>query len=408
MTLRTRFKAVVASTVVLVVAGSSLVAGTLPAQASTRFGYSGYSHGTLVASGLVNSGPQVASFFGCTRQVSLYRANTAASAVVNGQTFAHTVATKTYTHNDSRGDGTTSFGTAANIKLGLLFELVGAQSYSQAVYKNGAFQTVAGSRFAAVKIAGVPVPGLANPAPNTTVSVPGLGFLQLNRTIKTKTPQSATASSVAVLIHSTVSNPYLPKGATVALLLTSASVGGPSTALLRGKAYTTQVNVGNVITSGPTSLQTTCFGTNGALRTVNVAGLTVPNVATVNGLTTTQAGSLRPTIATGNMSASVASVNLGNGKVKLTAVTARTAATKTGGKYYTAWSTSIGSLVINGQSVPIPTAPNQQLNVAGLGTLTFNKLSRKTGFVSVTAVELRITALNTTIQISHADSGIVG
>ncbi|MFC0622578.1 choice-of-anchor P family protein [Kribbella deserti] len=408
MTVRTRIRALTAASVALVVAGSSLVAATLPANASAQFGYSGYAHGTLVASGLVNSGPQAASFFGCTRQVPLFRSNTLASAVVGGQALAHTVATRTFTHNDSRGDGTTSFATAANIRIGLLFELVGAQSYSQAVYKNGKFQMVSGSRFAGVKIAGLSVPGLLNPAPNTTVNVPGLGFLQLNRTIKTQTPQSATASSVAVLIHSTVSNPYLPKGATIALLLTSASVGGPSTALLRGKAYTTQVNVGNIVTSGPTSLQTTCYGTNGALRTVNVAGLTVPNVVTVNGLSTSQAGSLRPTIATGNMSATVASVNLGNGAVKLSAVTARTSATKTGGRYYTSWSTSIGSLVINGRSVPVPTAPNQQINVAGLGTLTFNKLSRTTGWISVTAVELRITALNTTVQISHAESGIVG
>jgi hypothetical protein len=40
--------------------------------------------------------------------------------------------------------------------------------------------------------------------------------------------------------------------------------------------------------------------------------------------------------------------------------------------------------------------------------LIFDKTSTSTGFASVTAVELRLTALNTVVYIAHAETGIVG
>jgi hypothetical protein len=317
------------------------------------------------------------------------------------------VKTTTDTHNDGRGDGTTSRATAVDVKLGNLLSLTGVESWSRAVSKNGKFQTSAGTKFAAIKIGGVKIPALLNPSANTKVGVPGLGYIVLNRQVFEKTDQYASASSAAVLIHSTVKNSFIPKGATVAVLLNKATVGGAAPAMLRGKAFMTQARVGDLVKSNPTSLQVTCTGTNGKVLTDSVAGVTLPKLAEVRAATTYKAGVLRPDLTSGWMKAETAGVNLGDGKVKIGAVSAKSTATKTAsGKTTTSWNTEILSLVINGKAVPVPKAPNQKMDVLGLGTITFNKVRQQKGYVSVTAIEVYVKALNTVVDIAHAESGV--
>jgi hypothetical protein len=399
--------AIAVAGIVAATTGIVLVAG--PAEASANYGYSGFSHGTYVYTGLANSSPQVASFFGCTKKVGIYRENTAATVNLNGQALAGTVETKTYTHNDSRGDGTTSYGTAQNIKVGPLLEILGASSFSRAVRKDGAFKVTAWSHFGQIKIGGVPLPSSAlNPAPNTKYDVPGLGYVVFNRVVNSVGTSGASASSAAVLIHSTMDNPFYPKGSTIAVLLTKAQVGGNRIGLLRGNAFALKASAGGILKSGPWSYQTTCMGTNGQVVTVDVSGVTVPNGAVANGLSTSQAGVIRSDLISGWMSSRVNGVNLGNGQVKISGLAARAVATKTAqGTYPTAVSSSIGSLTIGGQTAPIPQLPNQRVDIPGLGYIIFNKQVKKTGYVSVTAVEVHLTALSTVIELAHAEAGIV-
>ena len=405
---KSRLATLVGALVAALTAAAAIVFVTAaPAQASTRFGYSGFSHGTLVFSGVANSGPQVGSFFGCTRAVGLVRTNTAATVDAPGLIGAKTVSTRTETHNDVRGDGVTSTGTAADVTIGNLLTVSGIQTYARAVHTTSGFQTQAYTKYGSVKILGISVPDLLNPAPNTTVPILGLGYVQFNRVEYSKTAQNATAKSVALLIKSTVDNPYLPIGATVGVLVTGASVGGPAVAALRGQAYTSQVNVGTVVKSGATSLQTTCLGTNGTVSTVNVLGVNVPGIATINALSTKAAGSIRTDLVSGNMTATIGDVSLLGGRIKLGAISVRSSATKTAaGKYYTSYSSSVASLVIDGKARAIP-APGQTLTIPGLATITFTKVSRTTSFVSVTGVEIKLPSLNATVTLAHAESGIV-
>lgn len=404
----TRKWLVAAGAALAVGAGTGVVLVTGPAHASSQYGYSGFSHGTYVYNSLAESGPQVASFFGCSRKAGLYIDNDLAAVKMDGTNFAKSVVTKTYTHNDNRGDGTTSYGTAASIKLGSLLEMKGAESFSRAIHKDDGFETKAYSKFAAVKIGGVSVPSLLDPRPNTKVTVPGLGYIVLNRVVNTKTEQSASASSAAVLIHSTVKNKYIPKNSTVAALLTKAAVGGAAPAMLRGQAYTTQAKVGDMVKSGKTSWQTTCMGTNGKVSSDSVAGITIPKVAKVGAANTQHAGTLRSDLVSGWMKSTLAGVNLRDGKVELGAISTRTAATKlASGDYRTSWTTEIASLRIDGKEVPVPKAPNQEITIPGVGKLTFNKVSKQTGYVSVTAVTIELTAVDTVLELGHAESGII-
>ena len=405
-------KKLVAAAAVLGASVASVVVMTSgAAQASEAYGYAGYSHGTFVYSGLANSGPQVSSFFGCTRNESITRENKAATAKAGKDTIAHSVRTLTYTRNDENGDGTTSKGFAADIKLGPELEITGVESYSRAVAKDGEFVTTAGTKIAAIRIGGVKIPSLIDISPNTRLTVPGIGFVVLNRTHFEKDANSASASSAAVLIHSTVKNAYLPKGATVAVLLTKATVGDAPKSVLRGKAYETRVRVGDLVKSDGTSLQTArCFGTGGKTVNVSVAQIKVPGLLDVRGASTQQNGLVTPQVTRGLMRAETAAVVLGSGKnaVHIGAVSAVATSSRTAdGTLRSAWNTSILSITVGGKVIPVPKAPNQKMDVLGLGTITFNKVVKQQGFASVTAIEVYLKALDTTVEIAHAESGIV-
>lgn len=390
---------------------STIVLTQGSATASSSFGYSGFGHGTYIFTGLVDHGPQVSSVVGCTRRIGLHMDNDLATANVNRQAIARTVKTAVDTHNDARGDGTSSEATAADVKLGTLLSLVGAKTSARAVNKNGSFQTQAGSSFAAVKIAGVNIPALLKPAPNTRIPVPGLGHITLNWVSTQKTSQSASTAAAAVLIHSTVRNSYLPKGVTVAVLLAKAEVGGPSAGILRGKAYTTQVRVGDLVKSSPTSLQSTCLGTNGKKQTVGVAVVTLPGLASVHGMSTTKFGTLTPNAANVWFSSQIAGAEIGTGstKIEVGAIKTRASATKNrAGSVLLNYHSQILSLNIGGRPIQIPTTANQTLSLPGIGLLTFNKVVRTGNHLAVTGLEIKLTALNSVLQLAQSEAGIVG
>ncbi len=397
----------------LVATGSVLAVGLTSAvlltsgsaQASATYGYAGYAHGTYVYASSADSGPQVTSLTGCTRKVGLKSDNSAGTVKASGESIAHSVRTSTETHNDARGDGTTSTGSADDLKIGSLLEMTGAKTYARAVAKNGVFVTTADSTFSGVKIGGVPVPALTHPKANTTVTVPGLGFVVFNRQVFTKTAQNATSSASAVLIHTTVSNPYFKKGSTVAMLLTNAQVGGVTSGMLVGRTWLTRTRTGDTVTSGPTSFQTTCVGTDGKVERSNVAGVVLPNVGEVGAGATYKSGVLGAS-PSGWMKALTGGVNLGGGKVNTGAISAKAMAKKVSGKVVTSWETGFGSIVIDGKVIPVPKTPNQKYDVPGFGTITFNKVKQDKNRVSITAIEMWVKSLNTTVEIAHAEAGV--
>jgi hypothetical protein len=381
------------------------------ASASPAYGYSGFGAGTYVFTGLADSGPQVLSPLGCTRKVGHRVDNDSATANVNRQAIARTVKTESVTHNDARGDGTTSTAKAAEVKLGTLLKVVGVDTYARAVNKNGQFETSGDTKFAGIKIGNVTVPThLLTPKANTKLGVPGLGFIVLNWQTSHKGTEGAWSAAAAVLIHSTVKNQFLPKGATVAVGLAKAEVGGPANALVRGQAYGTQVKVGNLVKSSPTSLQYTCMGTGGREVEVGVANVTVPNLAKVRGVNTTKYGKIGKGQTTVWFDSKVAGAQIGSGAtaIKVGAVTSRAVATKVNGQYRFATDSRVLSLVVGNRVIPVPQAPNKTIDIVGIASITFNKVVRHGNNISVTALVINIKGLNTTVNIAHSEAGIVG
>jgi hypothetical protein len=405
---RIGYKKLAAVGVAAVIGVASTIALTSgSASAAPVFGYRGYGYGTDVQSGMASGGPQVLSQMGCSTDPHQYFKNDLATANVNKQAIARAVKTVTYSFNDDRGNGVTSTAVASEIRLGDLLTLKGASASTTAVYKDGKFQYTGGTKFLSATIGGVPVPALLTPASNTKVAVPGIGYIVLNSAGGVKTASGIYSYAQAVVIYSTVKNKYLPLGAQVVVLKTRAEVSAPATALVIGNAYGTKANVGNAVTSGPTSLQTACRGTEGKTVSISVAEVKVPGLTSAGGVTTTQNGFIGQDKSAVTLTSKVAGVKLGN--LSIGAIESSASAWKTkDGKTGLSSSSKVLSITVGNKKYDVPNQPNQTLDIPGIAKLTFNRVTQQSRYISIDALVINADSLKSTIVIGHSAAGVIG
>ncbi|MGW7686482.1 choice-of-anchor P family protein [Kribbella sp. NPDC054772] len=404
---RIGYKKLAAVGVAAVVGVASTIALTSgSASASPVFGYSGYSYGTDVESGLANSGPQVISKFGCTTDATKADKNDLAAANVNNQAIARTVKTDTHGFNDKSGTGVISTATAADVKVGNLLTLTGVKTTTTSKYSNGQLSYSGSTSFAGVKIGAITVPSLLNPKPNTKVAVPGLGYIVLNRVGGVKTASGIYSYAQAVVLHATVKNQFIPQGVDVAVLKTRAEISKPATALVIGSAYGTQATADKLAVSGPTSLQTTCQGTEGKTVKVAVGELNIPKVAYVGGVYTTKNGAIGEDKSYINFTSHVAGVKVGT--LSIGAVESSASAWKTkDGKAGVSSSSSIASIKVGNKTYPVAVGENKTLDIPGVAKLTFNQVVRQKRYIEVNALVVDVYSLNTKVVVGHSAAGVV-
>lgn len=405
---RIGYKKLAAVGVAAVVGVASTIALTSgSASAAPVFGYSGYAFGTDVQTGLANSGPQVISQISCTTEANRAAKNDLATANVNGQAIARTVTTGTHSFNDSRGNGVTSVATAADIRLGTLLSLTGAKTTTTAWYKNGNLHYTGSTTFASVRIGNLSIPSLLKPKPNTKIAVPGLGYVVLNRVGGVKTSSGIYSYAQAIVLHATVRNRYIPQGVDVAILKTRAEITKPATAMVIGDAYGTKANVDKLVTSGPTSYQATCQGTEGKTHRVSIAELDIPRVAFVGAVTTTKNGYMSPNKSAVHFTSKVAGVRVGN--LRIGAIESSASAWKTkDGKVGLASDSKVVSVTVGKKVYTVPNKPNQTLDIPGIARLTFNQVQRQSRYISVNALVIDVYSLNTKVVVGHSAAGVIG
>jgi hypothetical protein len=404
---RIGYKKLAAVGVAAVVGVASTIALTSgSASASPVFGYSGYSYGTDVESGLANSGPQVISKFGCTTDANKADKNDLATANVNGQAIARSVKTDTHGFNNASGTGVTSTATAADVKVGNLLALTGVKTTTTSKYSKGQLSYTGSTTFAGVRIGAVTVPSLLNPKPNTKVAVPGLGYIVLNRVGGVKTASGIYSYAQAVVLHATVKNQYIPQGVDVAVLKTRAEISKPATALVIGSAYGTKATADKLVVSDATSLQTTCQGTEGKTVRVAVGELNIPKVAYVGGVYTTKNGAIGADKSYINFTSHVAGVKVGT--LSIGAIESSASAWKTkDNKAGVSSSSTIASIKVGGKSYAVPTGENKTLDIPGVARLTFNQVMRQKRYIEVNALVVDVYSLNTKVVVGHSAAGVV-
>jgi hypothetical protein len=405
---RIGYKKLAAVGVAAVIGVASTIALTSgSASAAPVFGYSGYAFGTDAQTGLANSGPQVTSQVSCTTDASRKDQNGIATANVNNQAIAQTVTTDTHAFNDANGNGVTSNATAADIKVGGLVSLTGAKTTTTAKYKDGVLSYTGGTTFAGIKIGSLSVPNLLNPKPNTQIAVPGLGYIVLNRVGGVKTSTGIYSYAQAVVLHATVKNKYIPEGVDVVVLKTRAEITKPIVAMVIGDAYGTKASVDKLVTSGPTSFQATCQGTEGKTIRVAVGEVDIPKIAYAGAVYTTKNAVASADKASVNFTSHVAGVKLGN--LSIGAIESSASAWKTkDGKISLASDSKVVSVSVGKKVYTVPNKPNTTLVIPGIAKLTFNQVVRQSQYILVNALVIEVPALNAKVIVGHSAAGVLG
>jgi hypothetical protein len=405
---RIGYKKLAAVGVAAVVGVASTIALTSgSASAAPVFGYSGYSFGTDVQSGLANSGQQVVSIIACTTDSNRSSQNDLATANVYDHAIARSVRTDTHAFNDGNGTGVTSTASADDVKLGNLLTLTGVKTTTTSVYKNGQLSYTGSTTFAGVKIGGVSVPSLLKPEPNTKVAVPGFGYIVLNRVGGVKTNTGIYSYAQAVVLHSNVKNQYIPDGADAAVLKTRAEITKPATAMVIGDAYGTKATVDKLLVSGPTSYQATCQGTEGKTIRNAVGDMSIAKVGETGHVYTTKNGYMGMDKSAMNFTSHVAGVKVGT--LSIGAIESSASAWKTkDGKVGLNSSSNVVSIKVGNKSYNVPTEPNTTLDIPGIAKLTFNQVLRQSRYISVNALVIDVYSLNTKVIVGHSAAGVIG
>lgn len=245
---------------------------------------------------------------------------------------------------------------------------------------NGFHVSSAGTTFTNLRILGLPYNG--QPAPNTRVDLPLLGYVVLNEQTSFLNNNEADLTVNMAHIVITVDNLLgIPVGTEV--VISSASSGmvrAFAPAVITGLAYGTQVTLaGGIVSSSPTApVNLPCYGTAGQTITNSLASVNLAGVLSSGTVTNTGKSALTFPYSTGTMTTHVEGLNLLSGLVGVSALSGRVDGTiaGTGGVFKTATGTFVGLSVAGHPEIGDNVAYNTSVDILGLGTLYLKRVLR--------------------------------
>ncbi len=390
-------------------------AGTATANAK-EIGYLGTAYGTRVMVGsTVTSGRSAVSTLGCTSMAGVTHSNTVASVGVP-ELSTGTIDTSVSSEETSTGFATTSSSTIQNVNaLSGLITATAVQSVSTTSKdkKTGKFSTsAAGTQFIGLTVAGVPVS--ATPPPNTKLSLPGVGYVELNQQASHVSTTKASLRVIGLHIVVTLSTPLAPLGTQIDVGFAASGLGGPVAGLLDGLAYGANANVGGVVIAGNEFPETlSCLGTSGATRTNTGVALSIPGVLTSGTVADTVEGTAGHKNASATVTSTIQGLNLLSGIVAATVIEANVTAAGNPPSY-TDNSDFLGLTVAGFPGIGDNVPPNTKLSLAGIGTLWLHRRFEFAHQIKVIMVQLIVTvpdnptglAPGTTVNVGYAQASV--
>lgn len=349
-----------------------------------------------------------------TTQIGMNRTGTVASV-----TAAPTLTTGAINTTASTAS-TSSRASAAVAEVNLLGGLIRGDAVKAVSTTNrdssGYHISASGSQLVNLVVAGRTFNSV--PAPNTTIQLAGIGRVVLNEQIAATSASSASLTVNMIHVYVSMSNNLGIATGTQIIVAHAASglttVEGPG--ILDGFAYGSTVRVGSLLRSSQTApAYVPCLGTNGVVKTVSVASVSVPGTLTSGTVTNTAMGDITSSKSTTETTASVQGLNLLNSLVRADVIKAKARGTVvSGGTFQFSESGSFVNLRVSGHAgITSNVAPNTQVSIAGLGTLWLHRVIRTPNTIEVRMVELIINQSNslglpigTSIKIAVAHASL--
>src|SRR6266446_3410574 len=227
------------------------------------------------------------------------------------------------------------------------------------------------SSFSRLTVAGLPVNN--NPAPNTTLNLPGLGSIILNE--QSGPTNGANTTSIGVVMMdiriSLLNGLGFPVGSRIIIgFANSASL--PSAVGASAYGFYAQGLGGSTPSIGP--LAAAGISCSGGSSTVTANAISEPNVGNVGSETSSASGQTTPTSANAKSSNSTSALNLLSGLIQANQVTT-TANAAWNGTGTSSGSTVFQNGTVNGVPLASNPAPNTRINLSGLGFVIVNEQS---------------------------------
>lgn len=390
--------------VTAVAIAGSVVAQAPPAVASPlEIGYQGSAYGTQVnVDSVVQSGRSALSVLGCVSQPGVQKTNTAAAVNAAPALTTGTLDTSAASQATATGVATVSSSNVQSVSLlsGLVTaSAVTSVSTSSRDSSTGAVAvSAAGTQFAGLSVAGVPISG--TPAPNTKISLPGVGYVVLNQQTSSIGAVSANMTVIGIHVVVTISTPLAEAGTQVYVGYATSSLGGPVRGLLGGVGYGASAHVGGTILAGEAFPQPMpCLGTHGNTLTNSAASLGVPGLLTSGTVADTANGTTNSKRVAGQVTATVQNLSLLGGMVTATAVDADV--TASGNPPSFGDKSSFAGLSVAGQPGIGDNVPaNTQVPLAGIGTLWLHRVVQTGSSIRVIMIQLDVTVPSNPLGLS--------
>jgi hypothetical protein len=278
----------------------------------------------------------------------------------------------------------------------------------------GALSTsAAGTQFARLSILGLPI--LGSPAPNTKITLPGIGYVVLNQQYGHATKTSADLTVIGIHIVVTLKTPLATVGTNVVVSSASSSLGGPVTGLLTGGSYGAQASVlGTTLLAGKLFPQPlSCVGTNGVTKSNSGVALAVPAVLSSGTVTDTAEGIDTPGSVSATVTSTVQGLDLLAGLVTATAIKASVSATGNPPSFTD--NSQFAQLAVKGfPLLSVNPAANTKVSLLGIGTLWLHRVIKSARSIQVIMVQLVVSVpgnplglkTGTTVNVASASVGV--
>jgi hypothetical protein len=401
--------AAVAATTAAAVIGSGLVADVAAGQggaaqarqktSATNFALKGTGFSTKISGGSVpaNSGPTAWQVIACTNLAGLNRTNNITDITLPSLGHIDGAKTRVWTTRShgvvsSWSRNTIGKVTLSDSPLGSLV-LTAVSSTARAYHQGGAYKAFTSTDVA--KLQFVPPTGdpvsFPIPSPGQPVTIPGFATVAIDQSLKLRSPHGARAFANGLKVT------LLASDTVVRVAHAAATIGGevPS-GLFVGSSYALDGKAGgDIVGLGKNPLLTMpCQGTDGKVVTRSLVGTNLGGQVVVGAAKSQQMSDQTKRRAHGWERSSVASINLGDGALKITGIVGQANVSR-GGKHLrtitrSTRGTTIGAITVNGEAQELPL--DQVLEIPGVAKLEPQVVTKLPGGIKVTA--LRITVLD--------------
>jgi hypothetical protein len=402
----------VALAAVALVAPSGVSTASAAEPVLTDFSLAASGYSTEVSGGAlpIESGRTGFAGISCTRFANKSASNnTAGVSIPSENGIVQVGATTSRALTEKVGDTVHTYGRndVASVVIGdksvAALEISGIKTRTHAWHDASGFHRAEVVKVAQVTrfIAGDAEPVLGIPANQNLdgqqLRIPGVASVTFGDRSGWAGAASANSTATALRIDLELTGTEVVVGSATARI-----EGGAVTGIMNGEVWGSQlIGLGGVVNSGRTaSLRLACLGTDGLLKTVRVAGASVPGILSLGAINSSVRGSQSQGLAEGI--STVARAGFAGRGLVVTGIRAvgEVRRNADGSVTRSAEGTTLGSITLAGRELDLP-LPGRTLAIPGVARITRGVVTR--GADSIKVVGLRVELLQGSVIESRVD-----